>query len=124
MYQAMSLVIGCFAELYAILPPVILKIALALDDNVPAHCHPIGGNVLLHILCVSLYSALLEFSKKCNVETGNAPRPKEMDQELNFFDCNDTAGIVIALAEAICSIDEDDKHTAQIDDFLQLVKEK
>ncbi|XP_076239255.1 uncharacterized protein LOC143182247 isoform X2 [Calliopsis andreniformis] len=121
-YQAMSLVIGCFAELHTTLPPPILKIALTLDDNIPAHCHPIGGNVLLHILCVSLYSALLEFSK-CNQETRDSSNFKETDQELNFFDCANTSGIAIALAEAICSIDEDDKHTAQIDDFFQLVKD-
>lgn len=120
----MSLVIACFAELYATLPPAILKTALALNDNIPAHCHPIGGNVLLHILCAALYAALLEFSKTGSVEAGDRPAPVERDRELNFFDCNDKPGVAIALAEAICSIDEDDKHTAQIDDFFQLVKER
>ncbi|CAK9795962.1 Uncharacterized protein KIAA0825 homolog [Anthophora quadrimaculata] len=123
MYQAMSLVIGCFTELYVTLPPAILKTALALNDNIPAHCHPIGGNVLLHILCASLYTSLIEFSKNCNTEIPNDPTPQEINYELNFFDTNDRSATLIALAEAICSIDEDYKHTSQIDDFFQIVKE-
>ncbi|XP_076629595.1 uncharacterized protein LOC143345892 isoform X1 [Colletes latitarsis] len=121
-YQTMSLVIGCFTKLYETLPSAILKTAFVLNDNLPAHCHPIGGNVLLHILCASLYTALLKFSKHCKPEMQNSPTVKRTNNELNFFDPNDTPAIVIALAEAICSIDEDNKHTSQIDDFFQLVK--
>ncbi|XP_043581466.1 uncharacterized protein LOC122567202 isoform X4 [Bombus pyrosoma] len=123
MYQAMSLVIGCFAELYVTLPPAILKTVLALQDNIPAHCHPIGGNVLLHVLCASLYTALIEFSKTCETKIHGDSTPEGIDYlELNHFDPNDVSATVTTLAEAICSIDEDDKHTSQIDDFFQLVK--
>ncbi|XP_076173521.1 uncharacterized protein LOC143149779 isoform X2 [Ptiloglossa arizonensis] len=122
-YQTMSLVIGCFAQLYVTLPSAILKTAFVLNDNIPAHCHPIGGNVLLHILCAALYTALLKFSKNCKQEMQNSSISKGTNKELNFFDPNDTSAIVLTLAEAICSIDEDNKHTSQIDDFLQLVKE-
>ncbi|XP_060820395.1 uncharacterized protein LOC132909531 [Bombus pascuorum] len=123
MYQAMSLVIGCFAELYVTLPPAILKTVLALQDNIPAHCHPIGGNVLLHVLCASLYTALIDFSKTCKTKIqGDSPSEGIDYSELNFFDPNDVSATVTTLAEAICSIDEDDKHTSQIDDFFQLVK--
>ncbi|XP_015437868.1 PREDICTED: uncharacterized protein LOC107193012 [Dufourea novaeangliae] len=122
-YQAMSLVIGCFTELYVTLPIAILKTALALNDTVPAHCHPISGNVLFHILCVSLYTALLEFSTNCKLETKFSGSPKETYRELNLFESSDTSSVVTTLAEAICSIDEDNKHTSQIDDFFQLVNE-
>ncbi|OAD53553.1 hypothetical protein WN48_09770 [Eufriesea mexicana] len=122
MYQAMSLVIGCFTELYVTLPSAILKTILALNDNIPAHCHPIGGNVLLHVLCASLYTALIDYSKHCETEIQDDLTSREIDYELNFFDPNDISGTVIALAEAICSIDEDNKHTSQINDFFQLVK--
>lgn len=125
MYQAMSLVIGCFAELYVTLPPAILKTVLALQDNIPAHCHPIGGNVLLHVLCASLYTALIEFSKTCETKMQGDSTSEGIDcLELNLFDPNDVSATVTTLAEAICSIDEDDKHTSQIDDFFQLVKKK
>ncbi|XP_026295976.1 uncharacterized protein KIAA0825 homolog isoform X3 [Apis mellifera] len=120
MYQAMSLVIGCFTELYVTLPLAILKTVLALNDNIPAHCHPIGGNVLLHVLCASLYTALIEFSKNCELKVEDSSTSK--DCELNIFNPNDISATVTTLAEAICSIDEDNKHTAQIDDFFQLVK--
>ncbi|XP_053979954.1 uncharacterized protein LOC128877038 isoform X2 [Hylaeus volcanicus] len=122
-YQTMSLVIGCFAELYVTLPPSILKTAFVLNDNIPAHCHPIGGNVLLHILCASLYTALLNFSKNRKPEVAKTPASDGSNNESNLFNSNDAATIVIALAEAICSIDEDNKHTSQIDDFFQRVKE-
>ncbi|KOX74977.1 hypothetical protein WN51_12661 [Melipona quadrifasciata] len=122
MYQAMSLVIGCFTELYVTLPPSILKTVLVLHDNIPAHCHPIGGNVLLHVLCSSLYTALIEFSEICETGIQDSSTTREIDYELNFFDPNDIPATVTTLAEAICSIDEDNKHTSQIDDFFQLVK--
>nr|XP_034174851.1 uncharacterized protein LOC117601773 [Osmia lignaria] len=123
MYQAMSLVIGCFAELYVTLPPAILNIALALNENIPAHCHPIGGNLLLHILCTSLYTALLEYSRISKAKVEDSPRVQEVNYELNFFDPNDSSETLLALAEGICSIDEDNKHTSQIEDFFQLVKD-
>nr|XP_003699217.2 PREDICTED: uncharacterized protein LOC100879507 [Megachile rotundata] len=123
MYQAMSLVIGCFTELYVTLPPAVLKTVLVLNEYIPAHCHPIGGNLLLHILCASLYTALLEYSKTCKEEEEKSSTFKEMNYEMSFFDSSDSSAIVLALAEAICSIDEDNKHTSQIDDFFQLVKD-
>lgn len=67
---------------------------------------------------------MIDFSKSCENEIEKNSSSKEVDRELNFFDPNDTAGTVITLAEAICSIDEDNKHTSQIDDFFQCVKEK
>lgn len=124
MYQAMSLVIGCFAELHVTIPIVILKIALALNNNVPAHCHPIGGNILFHILCASLYSALLEFSVNYKPETKVRSDSRGTHHELSLFEFDDDSIIATTLAEAICGIDEDNKHTSQIDDFFQLVNEK
>ncbi|KAG7213003.1 hypothetical protein KM043_002340 [Ampulex compressa] len=122
-YQAMSLVIGCFAELYALLPVPILRTAFALNDNAPAHCRPIGGNVLLQILCASLYTTLLESSRRYARETQGTPVSEESNRELSLFDPRDKAATTTALAEAICSIDEDNKHTAQIDAFVALVRE-
>lgn len=124
MYQAMSLVIGCFTELYVTLPVAILNIAFALNENIPAHCHPIGGNLLLHILCTSLYTALLEHSRISKAKVEDSPEIREINYELNCFDPNDSSETLLALAEGICSIDEDNKHTSQIEDFFQLVKDK
>ncbi|XP_076296599.1 uncharacterized protein LOC143216906 isoform X1 [Lasioglossum baleicum] len=124
MYQAMSLVIGCFTELYLTLPTAILRIALALNNNAPAHCHPIGGNILFHILCTALYSALLEFSVNCKTKTKVSSLSGGTTREASsLFESNDDSTIAIAVAEAICGIDEDNKHTSQIDDFFLLVNQ-
>ncbi|XP_011340540.1 uncharacterized protein LOC105281186 isoform X2 [Ooceraea biroi] len=122
-YQAMSLAIGCFTELYVTASTPVLRAAFSLNDNIPAHCQPIGGNVLLQILCAALYSTLLEVSTKSRSDPQDTPRSADTNCELSPFNLYDRSTAATALAEAICSIDEDNKHTAQIDSFLLLVKE-
>ncbi|XP_067206507.1 uncharacterized protein [Linepithema humile] len=121
-YQAMSLAIGCFAELYVTVSTPILRAAFTINDNIPAHCRPIGGNVLLQVLCTALYSTLLDVSAKNKDEPQGAPSFEDTNCELSPFNPYDRSTAATALAEAICSIDEDNKHTAQIDSFLLLIK--
>lgn len=120
----MSLAIGCFAELYVTVSTPVLRAAFALNDNIPAHCQPIGGNVLLQILCATLYTTLLEVSAKGKSDPQNTPSCANTNCELSPFNPYDRSTAATALAEAICSIDEDNKHTAQIDSFLLLVKDR
>ncbi|XP_018401787.1 PREDICTED: uncharacterized protein LOC108778955 [Cyphomyrmex costatus] len=122
-YQAMSLAIGCFAELYVTASTPVLRAAFALNDNIPAHCRPIGGNVLLQVLCAALYSTLLDVSTKGKNEPHDTPGSGDTCCELSPFNPYDRSAAATALAEAICSIDEDNKHTSQIDSFLLLVKD-
>ncbi|XP_018341255.1 PREDICTED: uncharacterized protein LOC108747869 isoform X1 [Trachymyrmex septentrionalis] len=122
-YQAMSLAIGCFAELYVTSSTPVLRAAFALNDNIPAHCRPIGGNVLLQVLCAALYSTLLDMSAKSKNEPHDTPSSGDTYCELSPFNPYDRSTAATALAEAICSIDEDNKHTSQIDSFLLLVKD-
>ncbi|XP_071558018.1 uncharacterized protein [Temnothorax nylanderi] len=122
-YQAMSLAIGCFAELYVTASTPVLRAAFALNDNIPAHCRPIGGNVLLQVLCAALYSTLLDVSTKGKNERHSTPGSEDTCCELSPFNPYDRSTAATALAEAICSIDEDNKHTSQIDSFLFLVKD-
>ncbi|XP_050458079.1 uncharacterized protein LOC126854933 [Cataglyphis hispanica] len=124
-YQAMSLAIGCFTELYVTASTSVLRAAFALNDNIPAHCRPIGGNVLLQILCAALYSGLLDVSAKSERKDihGTPSSSEDTNCELSPFNPYDRSTAATALAEAICSIDEDNKHTAQIDSFLLLVKD-
>lgn len=123
-YQAMSLAIGCFTELYVTASTPVLRVAFALNDHVPAHCRPIGGNVLLQVLCAALYSSLLDVSAKSRHEPPSTPSSGDTNCELSPFNPYDRSTAATALAEAICSIDEDNKHTAQIDSFLHLVKDR
>lgn len=120
----MSLAIGCFAELYVTVSTPILRAAFTINDNIPAHCRPIGGNVLLQVLCAALYSTLLDASTMNKDECQGTPSSEDTNCELSPFNPYDRSTAATALAEAICSIDEDNKHTAQIDSFLLLVKNR
>lgn len=120
----MSLAIGCFAELYVTASTPVLRAAFALNDNIPAHCRPIGGNVLLQVLCAALYSTLLDVSTKGKNESNDTPSSGDVCCEMSPFNPYDRSTAATALAEAICSIDEDNKHTSQIDSFLLLVKDR
>lgn len=120
----MSLAIGCFTELYMTISISVLRVAFALNDNIPAHCQPIGGNVLFQLLCTALYSALLDVSTKDKKNSQVTPSSANTSCELSPFGSYDRLSAATALAEAICSIDEDNKHTAQIDSFLILVKQR
>lgn len=125
-YQAMSLTLACLTELYVCAPLGVLRAGLAMNDNLPAHCHPIGGSVILQLFCASLYSALLEVSVSGDaVEAQSEPRrsPTDAASEPSSFDPRNRFASATALAEALCSIDEDNKHTDQIESLLTLVED-
>ncbi|KAK2583104.1 hypothetical protein KPH14_009131 [Odynerus spinipes] len=122
MYQAMSLALGCFVELHVTVPTTILRTALALNDNVPARCHPLGGSVLLQIFCAALYTAFLDVSANGQTDL-RSTTAMEINVDSGPFNSHDRIATSSALAEAICSIDEDNKHTTQIDYFSQVVRE-
>lgn len=123
----MSLALACLAELFICVPLGVLATSLAINENLPAHCHPLGGSVLLQVLCASLYTALLEVSiaeeKIEALGEGKSPRPPpESGTEPSSFDTQNRGASATALAEAICSIDEDNKHTDQINDLVKLIE--
>ncbi|XP_015188983.1 PREDICTED: uncharacterized protein LOC107073068 isoform X3 [Polistes dominula] len=124
MYQAMSLALACFTELHVTTPISILRTALALNNNVPARCHPLGNSVLLQIFSAALYSTFLEIA--ANNQTGvlqSSTISMDVNLESGSFNPHDKIAASNALAEAICSIDEDNKHTAQIDHFSQTIED-
>lgn len=144
MYQAMSIVLACFGQLWDCANPVISKVCLLIQDILPISVIPLGHSALLQVLISALYTELLEYSevdvKKSvkfeNVLDGNTKVEEEQKlkegnsnelQKNSFgsFDGTDSSvqSIALALAEALCSIDEDNKHTEQIDAFLQQAKE-
>lgn len=81
--------------------------------------------MLLQVLCAALYSTLLDVSTKGKNEPEHStPGSEDVCCELSPFNPYDRSTAATALAEAICSIDEDNKHTSQIDSFLLLVKDR
>ncbi|KAJ8673920.1 hypothetical protein QAD02_005182 [Eretmocerus hayati] len=128
-YQAMSLVLACFGELFECLPLGVLRMSFAMDENMPAHCQPIGGSVILQLLCTSLYSALHEKSSPLEsnspINTDSASPQVQFDEQTikESNKQNKVSEHYSGLMEALCSIDEDDKHTAQITELLSFVRE-
>ncbi|XP_058792263.1 uncharacterized protein LOC131664857 [Phymastichus coffea] len=126
-YQTMSLVLCSIDELHNCMPLGVLQIALAMDENVPAHCRPIGGSVILQVICSTLYSALLDEAtsldsaalQQRNLRAG----VRIQEPEISTIDTQNKSASAIALSEALCSIDEDNKHTAQIDDLLAAIRD-
>lgn len=102
MYQAMSLAISCFSELWDCLPECIYRVTHALLEVTPTNIRPLGDHVLVQLLFAALYTKLLEA-----MEGGDAARVAHCQQ----------------LAEAICSVDEDNKHTDQLANLLRQANE-
>lgn len=128
MYQAMSLALACFTELHVTTPTAILRTALALNENVPARCHPLGDSVPLQIFSAALYSSLLEIASYERQTDTPSKTSTEINSDSVAFNNppqhDKIAAASNALAEAICSMDEDNKHTAQIDYFTRVIDER
>ncbi|XP_023245520.1 uncharacterized protein LOC106647281 [Copidosoma floridanum] len=124
--QAMSMALEYLDHLHDCIPHGVLRIALAMDDNVPAHCRPIGGSVALQLLCSALYTALLEEGKN-SPESGDCSSPTQESEVHEPTSASSSvkysrSASAIAFAEAICSIDEGDKHTAEINNLLKSIR--
>lgn len=148
MYQAMSIVLACFSQLWDCVNPVFAHIAALLQDILPLSVTPLGHSTLLQLLVSALYSELLKRSQEQKksikfsvdhtksevVANGCEKQPStsniekdamEHKSSITSFDgtIHTVESIALALAEALCSIDEDNKHTEQIEQFLDDVKE-
>lgn len=114
MYQAMSLAISCFSEMWDCLPDCVYKVTHALMEILPTDVKPLGDFVLIQILFSALYTKLLE---AILVET-------DLEKENGGTSAgSDKIAIYQQLAEAICSVDEENKHTDQLNKLLEQAKE-
>lgn len=126
MYQAMSIVLGCYSQLWECIHQSIPQIASLIQDSLPGSIMPIGKSVLLHILNGALYSELLTKSERIKKELrfveATPAKEKSIDHKnsISSFDgtINTPEAITLAIAEALCSIDEDNKHTEEINEIL------
>lgn len=125
MYQAMALILACFSQFWDCIRCTLPQICNLLQELIPAHIIPLNHSCLLQILVSALYSYLLKKSEKEQKEVRFAVSPKKEHAEkaVTSFDATNStpASISQAVAEALCSIDEDNKHTDQIEDLLEQV---
>lgn len=141
MYQAMSLVLAYFAQMWDCVNPTLSKVASLIQDILPIDVIPLGHSALLQILISALYTELITkykgcaqksvkfFSDQTTVQEENSVnqlRDLKVDGSKESTSLDGPAysadSIALAVAEALCSIDEDNKHTEQIEEFLNQVK--
>lgn len=113
----MSLAISCLTEMWDCIPDSLYTVSTSLSDIISTEIRPLGESVLIQILFSALYTKLMEASKTETMETmdGGAAISAE-DREQKSSICN-------VLAEAICSIDEDNKHTESITALINYARE-
>ncbi|KAK9871526.1 hypothetical protein WA026_012898 [Henosepilachna vigintioctopunctata] len=130
MYQAMSIILVCFSYFWDCLDPNVLRFTNMIQDILPSDIIPLHHSVLLQTLVSALYSSLLVKSmekKRITLvsEKNNGDGDKEPISSVSTtFDGINSSNseIALALAEGLCSIDEDNKHTDQIEEFLNQTK--
>ncbi|XP_031358418.1 uncharacterized protein LOC116182062 isoform X2 [Photinus pyralis] len=131
MYQAMTIVLACFMQLWDSIHDAIPRIAFLMQDILPADVTPLGRSALIQILVSALYKELIyksEGNRKSVTFAGDeASVSKSLEHKnsvCSFDGMNSSSeAVALAVAEALCSIDEDDKHTAEIEELLKQAKE-
>ncbi|XP_057670152.1 uncharacterized protein KIAA0825 [Diorhabda carinulata] len=117
MYQGMSIILACASQFWDYINPTLYRISSLLQEHILADIVPLNNSTLVQILVCSIYSYLLRKSREIKKEV----RIEEITSMIAATN-NPPEAIALAVAESLCSIDEDNKHTNQIDEFLSQVK--
>ncbi|KAH0815199.1 hypothetical protein GEV33_007591 [Tenebrio molitor] len=133
MYQAMLIVLGCYSQLWDCVDGALPRVASLIQDILPADVTPLNHSALIQILISALYSELLHQSelsynkqvKFSDTVVSPSTKPTAHKNSVTSFEGTFSSGdeIALAVAESLCSIDEDNKHTDQIEEFLEQVKD-
>lgn len=102
----MALAISCLSEMLDCLPRNLFILTLALSEIISTNVRPLGESVLIQTLFSALYTKLMETAEK------DAANRNGESTALS------KSSICTTLSEAICSIDEDDKHTEGIQNLI------
>lgn len=126
MYQAMAIVLVCFSQLWDSIHPSLARISYLLQEYIPTDIVPLNQSCLLQIIISALYTYLLRKSEKIRKEVQFTEVFKDQPESTigTSFDATNCTpeSIALAVAEALCSIDEDNKHTDQIEELLEQIK--
>ncbi|XP_050667490.1 uncharacterized protein LOC126967120 isoform X2 [Leptidea sinapis] len=141
MYQTMSLCLTCISRSLECVPRCLVTVTSSLQTALPCGVRAVGGSIFLQMLITRLYDemiryAAIESTKETTVLNGAAhdmnvhhrPRSKQVrivslntttSSSVSFDGSHSTSSsIALAIAEALCSIDEDDKHTTEIEQLV------
>lgn len=101
----MALSLSCLIEMLDCLPKNLYVITTMLGEIITTEVRPLGESVLIQTLFSAMYTKLIEAADRdaaSNVATTALSK----------------SSICMILAEAICSIDEDNKHTEAINNLV------
>lgn len=98
----MALSISCLTEMLDCIPITLFVITSALSDIITTEVRPLGESVLIQTLFSALYTKLVETAEN------------DVANRTNEGTALSKSSICTTLAEAVCSIDEDNKHTESI----------
>ncbi|CAH0725268.1 unnamed protein product, partial [Brenthis ino] len=137
MYQTMSLCLSCISRTLDCIPRCFKNAAAILESTLPSQINPVGGSVLLQMLIIITYEELLKWAKKETVKEKSVSNGDAHDMNVKQYKKSKQARVVsfnrtasfdgshsspssiaLAIAEALCSIDEDHKHTSEIENLV------
>jgi protein KIAA0825 len=122
-YQTMALSVSCFSEMWDCIPDCFYVVTSLLTEIIPADIRPLGDSVLIHILFSALYTKILETSQEVLAIAKKTTTPGEASTSSDTNNSKSKVSICTILAEAICFIDEDNKHTEQIMQLINKAKD-
>ncbi|CAG9824113.1 unnamed protein product [Phaedon cochleariae] len=119
MYQAMSLVLACFGHFWAGVHPNLAAVATLVQERLRTDVVPLNGSCLLQVMVGALYGYLLRRSEEVRKEVKFQDEGQSVARDKGQL--SRPEDVSLAVAECLCSIDEDNKHTDQIDELLEIV---
>lgn len=105
----MALAISCLTEMLDCLPNNLFVLTWTLGETISTDIRPLGESVLIQTLFSALYTKLIEIAGKDVANTIG---------ETTTITALSKSSICTTLAESVCSIDEDNKHTEAIQNLI------
>lgn len=102
----MALAISCLTEMLDCLPNNLFILTSTLGEIISTEVRPLGESVLIQTLFSALYTKFIEIAEK------------DVANKSGETTALSKSSICTTLAEAICSIDEDNKHTEGIQNLI------
>ncbi|XP_026322247.1 uncharacterized protein LOC113231921 [Hyposmocoma kahamanoa] len=144
MYQTMSLCLACISRTLHCIPQSFQNAATLIEKTLPSNVSPVGGSVLLQMLITVAYEEIQNWAKKeaakeraaaaaangqaHDMDPRSKPRAKHVrivslthntSSSMSFDGSHSSpSSAALAVAEALCCIDEDDKHTQEIQQLV------
>lgn len=104
----MALAISCLTEMLDCLPNNLFVLTWTLGEIISTDVRPLGESVLIQTLISALYTKLIEIAEKDVANTMGETIVTALSK----------SSICTTLAESVCSIDEDNKHTEAIQNLI------